>query len=234
VRPRRRRWDASPRSRTRKGMATECTSHCCSPLHARSPVAPSRARRSRHGGRTRGGSCPPRSPLGLLPGMKRLAVGDVETRGKSPWRGDPADGPSRARGPLSRPPRGQLPTQAASDKDAEGGACFSRALLGAYQQVVGQVNRRLHMGKHITILPYCQGERQRITAVAAKSNGCPGQRLFFGRRKNDRRPRHPTRSVFFSVLTSTLWSSGFWKMPARPSSRASMLNRTDSPAEESR
>ena len=32
-----------------------------------------------------------------------------------------------------------------------------------------------------------------------------------------------TRSSVFRVASSTLWSMGFWKIPARPSSLASML-----------
>ncbi len=127
---------------------------------------------NRPGARTQAGWCRWQSPLGILPCVERFPVGYVKTGRNPTGRADPAD--SRPRSRVLRASRGQLPAQAPRDERPKRCACLRRTFLGLYQELVGDIHCRLHMGNHNTIFPY----RSRIRPGLAVSPILLNQRDF--------------------------------------------------------
>ena len=101
-----------------------------------------------HFARRRAGSCRWRSSLLLEPIVHGRPTGEIDACRKSFGNGHPADGnglrPARGNGRSAK-----LTPEPALDECPQGLSQFSRQLLGSNNQIVGEVDRGLHLRRRI-------------------------------------------------------------------------------------
>ena len=104
-----------------------------------------------HFARRRAGSCRWRSSLLLEPIVHGRPTGEIDACRKSFGNGHPADGNGLR--PARRNSRAaKLGPESALDECPQGLAKFSRPLLGCDEQVIGEIDGRLHLGRRIPAL----------------------------------------------------------------------------------